>query len=179
MSTVTFNGMVFESLTEANWDSICNFRSRYDAVREFVRDISQNITVWFREDEFFSIISDYVINVTFNADPLGDRLYSEFLKDNFNITVSPFLMGILHEIGHIFTYDKKTDRERDILYYILKQDFKVEEFESYTKMYFAIPAEFNATKWGVEYYLSHKDFCDNFVKEMELCGWINDSSVLQ
>ena len=66
----------------------------------------------------------------------------------------------------IQAFDKQLDRERSIIYYLLDLDFKMEEFEAYSYMYFQIPSEFEATKWAVNYYLSHKEFCDNFLKEI-------------
>lgn len=136
-------------------------------VRDFIHSIDSELMVQFVDDEFYVYIADKLINVAFNNDPLGDRLYTEFVEESFGVSANPFLLGILHECGHVFTYSEVRDRERDVLYYMLQCNFKEEEFETYTKMYFAIPSEFNATKWGVEYYLSHKTDCDNFLKEIE------------
>lgn len=143
-----------------------NTRKNRTIVTEFIWSINYNCTVQFEEDEFYCEIDNNLINVTFNPLPEGDRLYREFIEENFGISVSPFLMGILHELGHIYTYDKEVDQERDVLYYMLQVNFKEEEYESYTKMYFSIPAEYEATKWGVEFYLLNKDYCDNFLKEI-------------
>ena len=79
-----------------------------------------------------------------------------------------YVFGILHEVFHIITYDENLDRDRDILYYMLQLDFKEERYEEFTRMYFSIPSEFAATEGAVNYYLSHKELCDNFLKEIEL-----------
>ena len=136
-------------------------------VRDFIHAINPEIMVQFGSNEFYVYIDEKLVNVTFNNEPLGDYLFHEFIEEHFHISANPFLMGILHEIGHIFTYDEKTNHEREVLYYMLQCNFKEEEFDTYTKMYFAIPSEFNATKWGVEYYLTHKDFCDTFLNRLE------------
>lgn len=140
-------------------------RSIYDIVREFVRSIDSEITVTFIEDDFYAISNAKIINLTFVPNEY-DSLYDAFLREHFGLSINPFLIGMLHEIGHIMTFDKQLDRERSILYKLLDIDFDIERFHDFTNMYFAIPSEFEATKWGVGYYLTHKAKCDNFLKEI-------------
>lgn len=140
-------------------------RSIHDITREFVRSIDPEIRVTFFEDEFYAISQSKIINLTFKPSEY-DSLYDDFLMNRFGISTNPFLSGMLHEIGHIMTFDEQLDRERSIIYYLLDLDFEVERFRDFTNMYFAIPSEFEATRWGVEYYLSHKEHCDNFLKEI-------------
>lgn len=140
-------------------------RSIYDITREFVRNIDSEITTTFVEDDFYAISSEKVINLTFVPNEY-DSLYDAFVYDHFGVSIHPFLAGMLHEIGHIMTFDKQLDRERSIIYYLLDLDFDIERFRDFTNMYFAIPSEFEATKWGVGYYLTHKAECDNFLKEI-------------
>ena len=140
-------------------------RSIYDITREFVKSIDSEITTTFLEDEFYAISDKKIINLTFKPDEY-DSLYDNFLMNRFGISMNPFLSGMLHEIGHIMTFDEQLDRERSILYKLLDIDFQIERFVDFTNMYFTIPSEFEATRWGVEYYLSHKEHCDNFLKEI-------------
>lgn len=136
-------------------------------VRDFIHFIDSELMVQFVDDEFYVYIADKLINVTFNNDPLGDRLYTEFVAESFGVSVSPFLMGLLHEVFHIFTYDEQLDKERSLLYYMLQANFEEENYEEYTKMYFAIPSEYKATEGAVNYYLSHKEECENFLSQLE------------
>ena len=140
-------------------------RSIYDMTREFVKSIDPEIVVTFMEDDFYAISQSKIINLTFKPDEY-DSLYDDFLMDRFGISMNPFLAGVLHEIGHVMTFDRQLDYERSILYKLLDIDFQIERFVDFTNMYFAIPSEFEATRWGVEYYLSHKEYCDNFLKEI-------------
>ena len=140
-------------------------RSIYDITREFVKSIDPEITVTFFEDDFYAISQSKIINLTFKPSEY-DSLYDDFLMNRFGISMNPFLSGLLHEIGHIMTFDKQLDRERLIIYYLLDLDFEVERFREFTNMYFAIPSEYNATAWGVNYYLTNKEYCDNFIKEI-------------
>ena len=140
-------------------------RSIYDITREFVKSINPEITTTFFEDEFYAICSEKVINLTFVPNEY-DSIYDAFVRDRFGVSINSFLIGLLHEVGHIMTFDETLDRERSIIYYLLDIDFDYERFRDFTNMYFTIPSEFEATKWGVEYYLSHKEHCDNFLKEI-------------
>ena len=140
-------------------------RSIYDITREFVKSIDPEIITTFFEDDFYAISSEKIINLTFQSN-VYDSLYDDFLMNRFGISMNPFLSGMLHEIGHVMTFDEQLDRERSILYKLLDIDFQIERFVDFANMYFAIPSEFEATRWGVEYYLSHKEHCDNFLKEI-------------
>ena len=140
-------------------------RSIYDITREFVRSINPEITTTFTRNDFCAFISQKRINLTFNKDCFDD-MFDDFIQKHFGVSINPFLMGMLHEIGHIMTYNPQLAYERIIIYELLKIDFKFERFHDFTNMYFAIPSEFEATRWGVEYYLSHKERCDNFLKEI-------------
>lgn len=157
--------------TYINWDlfeSVFSTHKTYELVKKFVQSIDPEIKVHMSGDEFYCIISEKLINVPFVSDSEGDRLFDEFVMDRFGKSINPYLMGILHEVFHIITYDENLDRDRDILYYMLQLDFKEERYEEFTRMYFSIPSEFAATEGAVNYYLSHKEQCDNLMKEIEL-----------
>ena len=139
--------------------------SIYDITRKFVRSIDPTITTTFIRNDFCAFISQKIINLTFDKDDCFDNMFDEFIQKHFGVSINPFLMGMLHEIGHIMTYNPQLAYERIIIYELLKIDFEFERFHDFTNMYFAIPSEFEATRWGVEYYLSHKEPCDHFLKE--------------
>ena len=141
-------------------------RSIYDITREFVRSIDPEITTIFTRNEFCAWSEEKVINVTFHSDNPFRYVYDAFIYKTFGVIIHPFLTGILHEIGHVMTFDEQLNRERSILYNLLDIDFDIERADDFATMYFNIPSEFEATKWGVEYYLSHKEHCDNFLKEI-------------
>lgn len=139
----------------------------YDIIKDFIKSIDPDIKVQMSGDEFYCIISEKLVNVPFVSDSEGDRLFHDFILDRFGVSVNPYLIGILHEVAHIITFDTNLDKDRDILYFMLQLDFKEERYEEFTRMYFSIPSEFTATEWAVNYYLSHKELCNNFIKEIE------------
>ena len=154
-----------------NWDlfeKVFPTHKTHQLVKDFVHSIDPDIKVLMSGDEFYCIISEKVINVPFVSDPEGDRLFHDFVLDKFGVSINPYIMGILHEVFHIVTYDKILDKDRDILYFMLQLDFDKERYEEFIRMYFSIPSEFEATKGAVNYYLSHKEQCDNLIREIEL-----------
>jgi hypothetical protein len=160
--------------TSINWDlleSVFPTHKAHGLIKEFVQSIDPEIKVRMSGDEFYCIISQKLINVPFYSDSEGDRLFYDFVVDRFGESINPYLMGILHEVFHIATYDENLDKDRDILYFMLQLDFQNERYEEFTRMYFSIPSEFEATKGAVNYYLTHKDYCDSFIKQLEKGEW--------
>ena len=150
-----------------NW-AVSPTHKTHKMVKDFIKSIDPDIKVHMSGGEFYCIISEKLVNLPFVSDLEGDRLFHDFVLDRFGVSINPYLMGICHEVGHIMTFDSNLDRDRDILYFMLQLDFKKERYEEYTRMYFSIPSEFAATEWAVNYYLSHKEQCDNFIKEIGL-----------
>ena len=116
--------------------------------------------------EFWCDTKEWVINVGMHADTYGDELIQRFIIEKFGVKMNPFLIGILHEIGHLMTYDEELDRDRSIQYFMLQLRYDESRLDEYSYMYFSIPSEFEATKWAVEFYLSNKEYCDDFIKEI-------------
>lgn len=157
-----------------NWDlfeKVFPTHKTHQLIKDFVHSIDPEIKVHMSSDKFYCIINEKLVNVPFASNPEGDRLIYEFVLDKFGVAINPYLIGILHEVFHIITYDENLDRDRDILYYMLQLDFKEERYEEFNRMYFSIPSEFEATKGAVNYYLTHKDYCDNFIKQLEKGEW--------
>ena len=134
-------------------------------ITKFVHKIDSSIQIDF-DDDFCADVVNKIIYVESKEHIEEDRLIQEFVQEKFNVLMDPFLIGILHEVGHIMTYDEQKNDERSILYALLAINYNEKEYEEYSKMYFSIPAEFEATKWAVNYYINHKKLCDNFLNEL-------------
>lgn len=134
-------------------------------ITQFVYKIDSSIQIDF-DDDFCADVVNKIIYIESKEHIEEDRLIQEFVQEKFNVLIDPFLIGILHEVGHIMTYDEQKNDERSILYALLAINYNEKEYEEYSKMYFSIPAEFEATKWAVNYYINHKKLCDNFLNEL-------------
>ena len=84
---------------------ICMLRIKQKRlVRNFVRDIDPDFKVSFT-NTFEVDIFDEHIYATFHKNPDLDRMFLDFLEEEFGIKINMFLISLLHEIGHIMTYD--------------------------------------------------------------------------
>lgn len=134
----------------------------WSIITQFVHKIDSSIQIDF-DDDFCADVVNKIIYIESKEHLREDELMQNFVQDNFNISMNPFLMGILHEVGHIMTYNEQKDDERSILYTLLTINYDEKKYEEYSKMYFSIPAEYEATKWAVKYYKTHQKECENFL----------------
>lgn len=142
-------------------------QSKMSIVRNFVKDINEDYKVRYS----VQFEADYYNNTVFITSKKNnelDILFNNFLEKEFGIRCNIFLISLLHEIGHLETYDEDEEEVRDVLYEILKMEHDEGEsnVEEYNNMYFHIPAEYKATEWAVAYYLENKDKCDEFVERL-------------
>ena len=134
-------------------------------IKNFVNSIDSTIEVGFNHN-FCADISEYKIYVEDYEHPKEDELIQNFVKERFGIIINPFLIGILHEIGHLMTYEAELNEQRTIMYALLAYTYNESQYEKYSKAYFEIPAELAATTWAVEYYKNNTEFCEHFLDEL-------------
>ena len=138
-------------------------------LRKFIREIDEDFKLSFGK-AFEVDIPEEEIFVTFNKDEEIDKMFLKFLKKEFNIEMDMFLISLLHEVGHIMTYDDDMNDDRSMVYGLLKVQFDEGKanIKEYNDMYFHIPAEFEATAWGDQYYLENKEKCDKLVRILNI-----------
>lgn len=140
-------------------------RHEYNLIRDFIKSIDSDIQVRFSDEDFYCNVNKKEVNIPWKEEYSAAAMIDEFIEDTFEVAINSFLMGILHEIGHIQTYNKEEMEERDMIYGMLRMMYD-EDAASLNEIYFSIPAEFKATEWGVNYYLSNKDACDNLIQSI-------------
>ena len=134
-------------------------------ITNFVHSIDPAIKVEFAHN-FSADISKYQIYIEDFEHPKEDKLIQNFINQRFGIIMDPFLIGILHEIGHLITYEIELDKQRIIMYTFIKWGYSENNYEAYSNLYFTIPAELIATTWAVEYYKNNKEKCKRFLNEL-------------
>lgn len=79
-----------------------------------------------------------------------------------DITCDPFLSSILHEIGHIETFQSIDENDLEDclstiadLEYRALSDISKEELHEINKLYFEVPIEKKATEWAIQYMREH------------------------
>ena len=95
----------------------------------------------------------YIPNRYYNKDT---RVFKEWYKKHFNEKLTKRetkLVSILHEVGHILTYDEDISEERELNYSLLKLMFEcgILTTKELNTLYFENECELNATKWAREY----------------------------
>lgn len=134
-----------------------------DYVTQFINSIVPEVDVIFEDNEFCVNVEERIINIGVDPDPEGDRLIQEFVFNEFGVAMDSFLIGVLHEIGHIMTYDEQTFNEGTAMYYLLEMNYDAMRHDEYSIMYFNIPSEYKATEWAVKYYTMFQEECDKFM----------------
>ena len=134
-------------------------------IKKFVNSIDSEIKVGF-DNDFCVNLSEKKIYIEDYEHPENEKLIKNFVKNKFNITMDPFLIGVLHEVGHLITYDPQLDEERIVLQSLLSLCYDKTQHKKYAEAYYSIPAELAATAWAVQYYKDNKQHCEDFLKEL-------------
>ncbi len=134
-------------------------------IESFIKDIDSNIEVE-TDDRFCVDIEGEVVYITDSLNSKEDEIWSEFLKREFEIDYDPYVMSVLHEIGHIMTFTEDLNKEREMIYFLLQMKYTDDNFEDFNNEYFKIPMEYEATVWAVEFYRDNKELCDRFAAEI-------------
>ena len=143
--------------------------SKIKYIREFVKNINPDYKV--KYGSVFEVdIPEERIFITLNKHQEEDEMVQKFLEKEFGKRYNSVIIGFLHEVGHIETYEEELDEERDFSYELLKMRFNEggASVEEYNNLYFRIPAEYNATAWAVDYYEAHQKECEELIKKLNI-----------
>ena len=133
------------------------------AIEEFVETIDGFIDVEFNTSEFCVDIENECVFIPLNPREEESKMFMDFIGEEYGeYDMDADVLGILHEIGHIFTYDESLARAREVKVLRLRLDFDAaaSNLKEYNFAYFRIPAEIYATDWAVDYYNKKKKKCD-------------------
>lgn len=139
-------------------------------IYNFIKEVNPDYNIEFQKYDLECDVYDEIIYVGESYDKRTDKYFENFVN---NLEpqckkINPFLLSLLHEIGHIETYTEEEQDEKDFIYELLKTKYDDEKelnddkMEEYCDKYFNIPLELNATLWGIEYALSHLDIMQKY-----------------
>lgn len=137
-------------------------------VQRFIDTINENISVEFDSDFYYDNDLETVF-YTIVISERADRLFKQFVLDTFNYEVkNVFLLSLLHEVGHYFTYYQFSSEELK-KYRQKKKRIQKDKIVSDKNFYeyFALPNEEAATAWAVEYLRDHEKECANWWKKIQ------------
>lgn len=142
------------------------FRKYY--VKKMVKQIDKSIKVKFGKT-LQCEPTENTIYVAFKTDKIDKITFMEYVKEiDKKCKFNDLMLGILHEIGHIYTYDERDEeeynRDTDLLSLLFKENKltarQVNEF------YLRLPMESKATHWAVEFARLNKNFCKEFQRKI-------------
>lgn len=137
-------------------------------IKRFVREIDKDIKVKFQKYDMECDVYEDTLYIGKTYDSRNDRFFMEFVKElNPDCNVHVFPLSILHEIGHIMTWDEDAADDKDMLYALLKISFDESKkddaaLKEYDDMYFRIPLEQNATQWGIDFAMAHPELIEKY-----------------
>lgn len=144
-----------------------NIIKRY-YVKKMVKAIDKNIKVKFgkRLECEPTRATIYVNNKTDIVDIVTFRDYVKEIDKNCKFNT--LILGILHEIGHIYTLDDNDEDEYNRDVELLSKLFQEKMISDYdlNKMYVRLPLEASATKWAVEFAMNNKAFCEYYQEKV-------------
>ena len=130
-------------------------------VKQMVKQIDKSIKVKFGKCLECEPTENtiYVNNKTNIIDIVTFRDYVKEL--NSKCKFNTLLLGILHEIGHIYTYEEQNEEEYRRDTKLLRLLFKEKKLSAkqLNEFYVRLPLEANATKWAIEFAMKNKKFC--------------------
>lgn len=139
-------------------------------IEDFVWSIDDFIDVDFNTSEFCVDIENECVFIPLNPREEESKMFMDFIGEEYGeYDMDADVLGILHEIGHIFTYDESLARARKIKVLRLRLDFDaaVADLKAYNFAYFRIPAEINATDWAVDYYNMNREKCEKLAAALK------------
>ena len=130
-------------------------------VKQMVKQIDKSIKVKFGKC-LQCEPTENTIYVNNKTDIIDIVTFRDYVKElNSKCKFNTLLLGILHEIGHIYTYEEQNEKEytRDTkLLSLLFQEKKLSA-KQLNEFYVRLPLEANATKWAIDFAMQNKKFC--------------------
>lgn len=135
-------------------------------VKQFVKIIDNSIKVK-KGKALECDIENKTIYISFKSNPVDIKTFLDFVKElNPKCKYNDIILGILHEIGHIYTYDKLNEKQweedNELLSALYKQNLI--SATDFNKFYVRLPLEKNATQWAIDFAMLNKKFMDKYSK---------------
>ena len=139
-------------------------------IRDFIANIDPDIEV-FRGHCFEVDIAEEKIYLGNKRYDQVSAIFMNYWKNEYqDFNPNWCVLSILHEIGHIMTDTDELQNNRqelDGIYSFMRAQDIINDLE-YFNAYFGIPAEMEATKWGIEFYRLNQDLCNNLAKQLKV-----------
>lgn len=143
-------------------------KAEIKVIRDFIANIDPDIEV-FRGHCYEVDIAEEQIYLGNKRYDRVSALFMNYWKNEFaDFRPNWCVLSILHELGHIMTSTDELEDARfhlDNMYSFMYRENIINEQE-YFNAYFNIPAEREATLWGIEFYRLNKELCDTLAEQI-------------
>lgn len=127
-------------------------------------------------DEYAYYFDSETITYKLEENMAEDLWYIEFVKDRFDYKVEyPFIMSILHEVGHHKANEEICDAiadfcetEKERIEAEMENATTEDELKRLELQYFNLPDEIMATQWAVNYMKRHPTIIRRMWNEMRM-----------
>ena len=130
-------------------------------VKQMVKQIDKSIKVKFGKC-LQCEPAENTIYVNNKTDIIDIVTFRDYVKElNSKCKFNTLLLGILHEIGHIYTYEEQNEEDYNRDTKLLSLLFKEKKLSAkqLNEFYVRLPLEANATKWAIDFAMQNKKFC--------------------
>ena len=130
-------------------------------VKQMVKKIDKTIKVKFGK-ALECEPTENTIYVNNKTDIIDIVTFRDYVKElNSKCKFNTLLLGILHEIGHIYTYEEQNEEDYNRDTKLLSLLFKEKKLSAkqLNEFYVRLPLEANATKWAIDFAMQNKKFC--------------------
>ena len=130
-------------------------------VKQMVKQLDKSIKVKFGKC-LECEPTENTIYVNNKTDIIDIVTFRDYVKElNSKCKFNTLLLGILHEIGHIYTYEEQNEEEYTRDTKLLSLLFKEKKLSAkqLNEFYVRLPLEANATKWAIDFAMQNKKFC--------------------
>ena len=130
-------------------------------VKQMVKQIDKSIKVKFGKC-LECEPTENTIYVNNKTDIIDIVTFRDYVKElNSKCKFNTLLLGILHEIGHIYTYEEQNEeeytRDTELLSLLFKE--KKLSAKQLNEFYVRLPLEAQATKWAIDFAMKNVKFC--------------------
>ena len=113
-------------------------------------------------DEYSYSFENESVSFKVTENGMEDKLFTQFIKERFNYESYPFILSLLHEVGHHKANDEIEGAiyefciaEKERIALAINEATTVEEVERLEYQYFNLPDEIMATQWAVNFAKRH------------------------
>ena len=141
-----------------------------ELLTKMVQEVNPDYSV-ICDGTFYCDVDDMTISYSRNSKNIIEQMFADYIYNSYADVpqVSPFMLSILHELGHAETEDEMVDDSGAQFAFDRKENQSDEEFYAGFTKYYQLPNEQLATDWAVWFLQENTDEClmwDKRIKEL-------------